>query len=139
MLIAKKIVSHKVKGASLFEILVVIALMGIITTAVIINLTPAITKGRSLEAKTQLQQLHSMQRLYHMEYAKYSTDMNAIGFVPNPTLDQGGVHYYEIQITEASGNNYVAIAKAVRDFDSDGTNDTWQIDASGKLTNTQPD
>lgn len=139
MKLINKILNKKVKGAKLFEILIVIALIGIITGAMVTNLTPTVTKAKALEAKNQLNQLHQLQQIYHMEYSKYSGDFKDIGYAPLKTVDQGGQHNYSVQIVESSPGSYKATATAVVDFDGDGTRDVWEIDNSGVVQNTVQD
>ncbi len=135
----KEITSRKVKGAKLFEILIVIALIGIITSAMVTNLTPTLSRARALEAKNQLNQLHNLQQMYRFEHSKYSADFTDIGYAPLATINEGGQHNYKIAIVEAGVSGYKATATAVVDFDSDGTMDVWEIDQNGALTNTVPD
>ncbi|MBL4706036.1 MAG: type II secretion system protein [Flavobacteriales bacterium] len=139
MMSIKRLFRAKVKGAKLFEILIVIALIGIITGAMVTNLTPTITKAKALEAKNQLHQLHQLQQIYHMEFSKYSSDFKAIGYAPLTTVNEGGQHNYQISIVESSPNSYKASAEAVVDFDGDGIKDRWEIDNMGVITNTVQD
>lgn len=134
-----KIITYKVKGAKLFEILIVIALIGIITGAMVTNLTPTVTKAKALEAKNQLNQLHQLQEIYRMEHSKYSGDFSEIGYAPLATVNQGGQHNYQLQIVESGATAYKATATAVIDFDGDGTMDVWEIDNTGVAKNTVPD
>ena len=128
MNIKKRNKKHFLKAYSLTEILIVLAIIGILLMMVLPNQTGVVAQARALEAQKMLNLLHGLERSYNMRYSKYSDSFDDIGFIPDPTVDQGGQAVYRIEIIEASVNTFKARAVAVTDFDGDGSFNTWEID-----------
>lgn len=129
----KNILTKKVAAFNLQELLVVLVIIGILILIALPNLMPLITKAKSLEAQTQLKHLYSMQRNYFFMHSKYTTDFNAIDFLPPKSKANGGNANYTYEITEASINTFKAKATAVSDFDGDGVFNVWEIDHEENL------
>ena len=128
MNIKKRNKKHFLKAYSLTEILIVLAIIGILLMMVLPNQTGVVAQARALEAQKMLNLLHGLERSYNMRYSKYSDNFDDIGFIPDQTVDQGGQAVYRIEIIEASVNTFKARAVAVTDFDGDGSFNTWEID-----------
>ena len=58
---------------------------------------------------------------------KYTTDLQELGFEPEKTVNAGGNAKYDIQIVSATPTTFLAKARAVVDFDQDGTFNEWEI------------
>ncbi|WP_435261210.1 prepilin-type N-terminal cleavage/methylation domain-containing protein [Tenacibaculum sp. nBUS_03] len=129
----KKIKNKYVKAYSLSEILVVLAIIGIIILLVMPNQTSVVSQAKSLEAQNMLAHLHGLQKNYFYRYSKYSSNLDDIGFVQERTIDDEGQAVYVITIQEASSSGFVARARALADFDGDGTYNEWQIDQERNL------
>lgn len=135
----KRLLKTKVNGISLIEVITVVIIIGIISSIVVTNLSPTVIKTKVKEARFQLNHLHTLEQAYFMEFSRYSTDLNEIGFSQLQLTTEGGQANYKIEIVEASNSGYKARATSVVDFDQDGAYDVWEMDQSGKLTNTVPD
>lgn len=125
-MIRKKLISFNLQ-----EMLIVLAIIGILLLLALPNLMPLITKAKSVEAQTQLKFIFNSQKQYHFMYSKYSSDLNSIDFEVPKTVQQEGTANYIYEITQATNSNFVARATAITDFDSDGVFNVWQIDNSG--------
>ena len=123
----------KVNAYNLQELLVVLVIIGILILIALPTLMPQIAKARSIEAQSQLNHLHGLQKTYFYLHSKYSTDFNEIDFVPPKNVDQGGNSNYSYEVTQASKNTYKARATAITDFDGDGVFNIWEIDQDQKL------
>lgn len=121
------------KSYSLSEILVVLAIIGIIILLVMPNQTSVISQAKSLEAQNMLTHLHGLQKNYFYRYSKYSNNLEDVGFVQEKTIEDNGQAIYMITIQEASNNSFVAKARALADFDGDGVFNEWQIDQNRNL------
>lgn len=128
-----------VKAFSLAEILIVLAIMGILIMLVVPNQAGVASRTKSLEAQQELKMIHNLQYAYFLQYSKYSADLNSINYVPHKTVTSGGTANYEISITEASTTTFKAKAEAVVDFNGDGKKNIWEIDQDGILKEIQPD
>jgi len=122
---------HKVKAFNLQEILIVLAIIGILLLIALPNLMPYINKAKAVEAQTQLKAIHSMQTQYRYLYSRYSNDFNEIDFEVPLTTNKGGTARYSYEITAADNGTFKARAEAIEDFDGDGIMNVWEIDEKG--------
>ena len=116
---------------NLQEMLIVLAIIGILLLIALPNLMPLITKAKSVEAQTQLKAISNAQTTYRYMYSKFSMDFSALDFEPPKTVKEGGTANYRYQLIEASATAFKARAEAVTDFDGDGVLNVWEIDESG--------
>jgi len=131
--------SGRLAAFSLAEILIVLAVIGILIMLVVPNQTAVATRAKAIEAQTALNNIHNLQYAYFLQYSKYSSDLDDIGYVPNKLVTEGGRANYRIEITEASTAGFKAKATAVVDFNGNGTYNTWVVDESGEVKETQKD
>lgn len=113
---------------TLTEILIVLAIIGILVLLVLPNQTAVISKAKAKEAQLQLNALYNMELSYFYERSKYSNDFNEIGFIQEKLTIDGGNANYRIEFSEFSPTGFKATATAVVDFDNDGVYNVWQID-----------
>lgn len=132
----KGLINKKLSAFTLSELLVVLVIIGVLILLALPSLMPLITKARSLEAKQALKHVHTLQKTYYYEYAKFGTSLSDIGYEgENLTTDADnpGNANYLIEIVESTPANYLARATAVVDFDGDGVFNVWEIDQLGDL------
>lgn len=130
---------RKLKAFSLAEILIVLAIMGILLMLVIPNQSGIATRTKSMEAQQELRMIHNLQYAYFLQYSKYSLDTKEINYIPHKLITEGGTALYRITIVEASPAGFKAKAEAVQDFNGDGKYNVWEIDQEGQPKETQPD
>ena len=124
---------------SLAEILIVLAIMGILIMLVVPNNAGVASRTKSLEAQQELKMVHNLQYAYFLQYSKYSTDLVTINYIPHKLVNAGGTGNYQINMIESSINGFKAQAEAVVDFNGDGKKNIWEIDQEGVLKEIQPD
>lgn len=124
---------------SLAEILIVLAIMGILIMLVVPNQTGVASRTKSLEAQQELKMIHNLQYAHFLQFSKYSADLQTINYIPHKTVISGGTANYEISIIEANTTGFKAKAEAVVDFNGDGKKNIWEIDQDGVLKEVQPD
>lgn len=127
------------RAFSLQELLVVLAIIGILTLIALPNLMPLISRAKSAEAQQQLAFLHSLQQTYYYSHSKYSNSLEELGYEQVRTVNEGGTANYLIEIVEASETGFKAKATAVVDFDGDGMLSVWEIDEKKTLTEVTKD
>lgn len=130
---------HRINAFSLAEVLIVLAIMGILIMLVVPNQTGIATKTKSLEAQQELRMVHSLEYGYFLQYSKYSQDLKELNYLPHKLATEGGSGNYRVSIIEASPAGFKARAEAVVDFNGDGKMNAWEIDQEGKPTEVQPD
>src|SRR5580698_8458070 len=75
------LLKKRIQAYTLTEILVVLVIIGILILLALPNLLPLITRAKSLEAKTQLTHVQTLEQNYFYEHSKYSKDLTEIGFL----------------------------------------------------------
>jgi type IV pilus assembly protein PilE len=135
------ILKKRLKAYTLTEILVVLVIIGILVLLALPNLLPLITKAKSLEAKTHLAHVKTLEQSYFYEHSKYSKDLNEIGFLQDKLVTDGndGRANYRIEIVSATNTGFTARATAVVDFNGNGTFNVWEIDQDKTLKEVTPD
>lgn len=123
----------QLKAFTLTEIMVVLVIIGILTLIALPNMTSIFGQAYSVEAKTQLKHIATLQKSYQQVNFKYAPDFAAIGFEAPKTVLQEGAAKYAYEITNASPAGFIAKATAVADFDGDGTFNVWQVNQDGKI------
>lgn len=141
MKLKKTLLRQKVEAYTLTEILVVLVIIGILILLALPNLLPLITKAKSLEAKTQLNHVQTLEQSYFYEHSKYSKDLTEIGFIQDKLVTDGkdARANYRIEITNATNTGFTARATAVVDFNGNGTFNVWEIDQDKTLKEVTPD
>lgn len=124
----------RVRAFTLTELLVVLAIMGILLLIALPNLMPLISKTRGTEAKQNLAFIHSLEKSWYMEHSKYTADLKELGF----ELENAEEAQYRYEIV-ASGSTFKATATAITDFDNDGQINVWEIDQNKNLHEITPD
>jgi len=128
-----KINQNKVKGMTLIELLLVLALIGILLSMAVPKLMPLIGRTKSLEAQMQLKHVLSLEKNYFYINSKYSNNLDDIGFEQSKLVTQDGKANYKIEIVEANNKSFVAKAVSVTDFDQDGQMNVWQVNAEEEI------
>lgn len=123
----------------MLQIMGAILIAGILTALAVPSIMKAVTKAKQGEAKTQLEHLYALERLYFLEYSKYSPTLEDIDFEQQTLVTEEGGARYKIEIVEAGTTTFTARATAVQDFDGDGVFNMWEINQDRKITETQKD
>lgn len=131
----KAIFRKKLPAFTLTELLVVLAIIGILLLIALPNLMPLISKSKSTEAKQNLTYIHSLEKSWYMEHSKYSSDLKELGF----ELENADNAQYSYQVLSASNSSFRIQATAKSDFDNDGQINVWEIDQAKNLREVTPD
>lgn len=127
------------KALSLEDLLIALAILGILTAIALPNLMPLITKAKTVEAQQQLAFVHTLEQSYFYTYSKYTSSLEELGFEQQKLVTDGGTANYIISIDDADESSFSAKAVSVVDFDKDGVFNEWSIDQDKTLTETVKD
>lgn len=127
------------KAFTLPELLIVLVIIGILVLLALPRLMPLISRTKATEAQLQLKHLQTLQKSHFYLHSRYSEDFQALGFEHEVLVTDGGAANYQIEITEAGFDGFIATATAVVDFDRDGQFNVWEIDQDNKLVEKTPD
>jgi type IV pilus assembly protein PilA len=118
---------RRIEGFTLIELMIVVAIVGILASLAISNYMSFQCASKQAEAKANLGAIFLVEESYQAEYGTYLADINALGWAPR------GNTRYAYTIVEAHTTAFTA--RAVADaLDSDPTNDVWEIDETKRLT-----
>lgn len=131
--------NNRLPAWTLMEVLIVLAIVGILVLLALPNFTSVISKAKGKEAELQLNALHMLQKSHFYERSKYGESLGDVGFEQESLVTNGGNANYLIELVEYSPTSYVARATAVVDFDGDGVFNVWEIDQDKNLIEVTKD
>ncbi len=121
----------KISAFTLNEMLMVLAIIGILLLLALPVFMPLISQTKAQEAKIQLKYISNLQTQHRYIHSKYAMDFNEINFEAPLTIDKGGSANYKFEIISAEMNSFKVRAEAIVDFDGDGIYNVWEIDEKG--------
>ena len=123
--------TKKLPSFNLQEMLIVLAILGILLLIALPNFMPLISKTKAQEAKIQLKYISNLQKQHQYLNSRYSADFDEIDFEPPRTVLENGEANYKYEVIEASVNDFRVRATAVVDFNGDGIFNVWEINRNG--------
>lgn len=129
----------KLKGMTLTELLVVLAILGVLLLLAFPVLKPLFSKTHAIEAKTNLKHLAELQKVYHLEHYRFAPEVEAVGFEQVKLISENGTAHYQIELVRVDQQDFLARATSITDFDGDGVMNVWEIDRGAIPREVQPD
>ena len=118
------------KGFTLIELMIVVAIIGILAAIAIPNFLNYQCKAKQSEAKSNLGTIRTQQEAYFAEYDGYAVDLTNLGFET-----KGTARYTYTSALTGGGAGFTATADAKADLKSGGSKDKWTITEAGVLLN----
>ncbi|TVZ52273.1 type IV pilin protein [Dokdonia sp. Hel_I_53] len=116
---------------NLQNMLLALALMGILMMFAVPKTMPLIVKFKSSEAQAQLKYIHTLQEMFFYTNSRYADNFTDIYFEAPKSVKAGGNANYSYEIISAGAGQFKATATAIIDFDSDGIYNVWEINENG--------
>ena len=85
-------------GFTLYEVMVAVAIVGILATISIASYVVFGDKAKTVEAEIALAEVNRREMLYYDTHGEYSSDLQSIGYTPTPPLK-----YYTVEVEIGSG------------------------------------
>lgn len=73
-------------GFSLVELMVVVAIIGVLASIAVPSINKYLAKARQTEAKTQLSSLYTSEKAFYAEYTTYDPRFVTVGYAPEGQL-----------------------------------------------------
>ena len=127
----RKYILRKIPSFNLQEMLIVLAIIGILLLIALPNLMPLITKAKSVEAQVQLKAIFNAEKQYYFMYSKYSSDFAELDFEVPKTVKENGSANYAYEIVQSSNSEFKVKATAITEFNGNGVFNFWEIDHNG--------
>jgi len=141
--------SYRQRGFSLTELMIVVAIIGVLASLAIPSFMKFQARSKQSEAKTNLVAIHTSEIAYFAEHNNYIDDFNAMGFGITGSSQR---YYYELgnsslgtlppgctasTLDAVSASGFTAVA--IGNIDGDPTCDVWTIDEGKTLVNVTND
>jgi len=124
-------------GFSLIEVMVVVAIIGILTAIAVPSYSIYITTSNRTEAQRSLVDLVNRQEQFYMDYRQYAADTDELGVGATYTTESG---YYSIVTKSiAPGADFTLTATAIGRQASDSHCATFTLDNTGAKGATSAD
>lgn len=98
----------KQRGVTLIELLIAVAIIGILAGIAYPSYTQYVQRSNRSEAMNELTRIANLQEQFFADNRRYAVDLTELGFPAVTTLSETGL--YQIQVTAAAGRTFTLTA-----------------------------
>ncbi|MFK8067520.1 MAG: type IV pilin protein [Gammaproteobacteria bacterium] len=110
----------KQKGFTLIEMMIVVAIMGILGAIALPAYQDQIRKSKRTEGQNLLLDTASQQQRYFSDNISYANKMSLLGFASDSETSTSGAYTVTVSAAAADGSSYTLLATASADQAKDG-------------------
>jgi len=120
------------RGFTLLELLITVAVIGIISSIAYPSYVDNISRANRSEAQRELLRMASLQEQYFIDHREYTADMTKLGVATDPYITNSGLYSID---TTVVGITYTLVATAKgRQITADSSCLTLSVTDTGKKT-----
>ncbi|MCJ8274756.1 MAG: type IV pilin protein [Psychrosphaera sp.] len=123
------------KGFTLIELMIGVAIVGILASIAYPSYTDSLNRARRAEAMTELVRVANMQEQYFADNRTYAIDMTKLGFSTDPYITENGYYSIDTAAITAITTDYLITATAAGlQSSNDGACTTFSLNYLGQKT-----
>jgi len=125
---------NKVKGITFIELLIAVAIIGILASVAYPSYTDFVMRSNRTEAQSELLRIANLQEQYFIDQRTYTSDLTDLGLSDNPFIntDTGGNYNFSATIGD-DGTSFTLTATTTGTFQNkDSTCTTFTINEVGQ-------
>lgn len=97
-----------VKGFSLVELMIAVAIMGILAAVIYPSYTEFVTKGGRADGLAAVMRVANLQEQFYLDNRQYATDMTQLGLDADPFVTDNGLY----SVDSTGTTSFVVVATA---------------------------